>query len=121
MPLDLNHFAIDLRTLIAWSKIDELRLAANAVKHAEGSAAQRLRQVRPELFQHPLVRHLMPDMSTSVLPVRTPLAGDNLYMTEDLFDEYWQAANRIFLDIAGHFEAHGDEYYPARWLARLQY
>ena len=35
--------------------MDELRLVANTVKHAEGISAEKLRNIRPQLFQHPTV------------------------------------------------------------------
>ena len=41
-----------------------------------------------------------------------PLAGDDLYITEEFFQQYSQAANRFLLDIVNYFDAHGDEYYP---------
>ncbi len=107
-----QYFELDLSAFVPWPKIDELRLVANAVKHAEGSAARNLRQLRPELFQHPVVRELMPGISGPVRPIRMPLAGDDLYITEQFFEEYLRAANQLFADIANHFEAHGEEYYP---------
>src|ERR1022692_3860727 len=33
-----RYFGLDLKTLPAWDKIDELRLVANAVKHAAGKS-----------------------------------------------------------------------------------
>lgn len=109
-----QHFELDLRALKPWPKIDELQLVANAVKHAEGPSARRLRQLRPELFQQPAVRERLPGIPDPVHPIRMPLAGDDLYITEQSFEEYRQAANQLFTDIANHFEAHGEEYYPRR-------
>jgi len=80
-----EHFQLDLRTLASWPRVDELRLVANVVKHAEGGSAQRLRQLRPELFQHPVPIELDPGIFSAVHPVRMPLAGDDLYVTEKLF------------------------------------
>ena len=42
-----------LEALPSWGVINELRLVANAVKHAEGSATRQLRTLRPELFSNP--------------------------------------------------------------------
>jgi hypothetical protein len=82
-----QHFELNLGGLAAWPKIDELRLIANTVKHGEGHSAQRLREVRAELFEHPLVKEVMPSIAGSVGPIGMPLAGDDLYVTEEGFQE----------------------------------
>jgi len=113
-----RHFDLDLQSLPSWPSIDELRLVANTVKHAEGGSARQLRERHPELFEHPLVRHLLPGESgalRSLRPIRLPLGGEDLYVTEDLFQEYSQAANQLMADISKHFEVHGAEYYPRGW------
>lgn len=106
------HFQLDLDSLAPWPKIDELRLVANATKHGGGDSAEKLRKVRPELFQPPSLRELPLNISRPHIPIRMPLAGDDLYVTEQLFGEYYQAANQLFTDISNHFEAHEEEYYP---------
>jgi hypothetical protein len=40
------HLRLDLKSLPAWSLIDELRMLANTVKHAEGSPMCRIRLER---------------------------------------------------------------------------
>jgi len=90
-----------------------MRLVANVVKHAEGRSAEDLRSIRPELLENPLARDLWPNEHTPfVEPVRMPLAGDDLYVTEELFRIYGEAANQFFADIATYFETHGNEFYP---------
>jgi hypothetical protein len=54
------NIGIDLASLAAWAKIDELRSVANSVKHAEGGSARQLRQVRPDLFQSPAFAEIRP-------------------------------------------------------------
>jgi hypothetical protein len=44
---------LDLAALPSWQKVQELRLVANTVKHAEGKSARELHDVRPDLFRHP--------------------------------------------------------------------
>jgi len=46
-----DHFQLDHKSLPSCGIFDELRLVANAVKHAEGSATRQLRAIRPELFR----------------------------------------------------------------------
>jgi hypothetical protein len=67
---------IDIESAPSWSTIDELRIVANVVKHAEGNAAERLQRVNPDLFQLPSMRqpgyrHLIPP-SISVGLLRLP-------------------------------------------------
>jgi hypothetical protein len=106
-----DHFQLQLEIFPEWTTINELRLIANSVKHAEGGSAEELRRIRPELFEHPSVPDLL-NYSPPILPVRLPLAGNDLYVSEDAFRRYSQAATQFLVNIAAHFEAHGDEYYP---------
>ena len=109
----LSHFQLDPKALPDWKTIDEMRLVANTVKHAEGKSAEELREIRPESFQHPDTKHMwLNDSSQVTLPVRMPLAGDDLYVTEELCFRYSQAANQFFMDVAAHFETHADHYFP---------
>src|SRR5438067_13444749 len=50
-----RHFLVDLTQFPQWPVVNELRLVANTTKHAEGSSAQDLRLIRPELFQNPIL------------------------------------------------------------------
>ncbi len=71
----------------AWAKLDELRLVANVVKHAEGSSASDLRSVNDEYFKHPAVRgtslaeHFGHDRMQG-----EPLSGEGMYVTKDDYD-----------------------------------
>lgn len=109
-----QHFGIDLRSLRSWPIIEELRLTTNVVKHAEGSSAEKLRERQPELFHNPLLRQLDPNDEARIFfnPIRSPLAGDDLYVTPEIFQQYSDAADEFLSDIAKHFEAHSDEWYP---------
>jgi hypothetical protein len=108
----LRHYRVDLRQLLAWPKIEELRLIANAVKHAEGSAARQLRKQRPELFEDPFTKRLFPRSRRTEKALRLPLAGEDLYVTDDMFSDYSLAATDFFQSLAEHFETHGEEQYP---------
>ena len=50
----VNVLHLDVAALPSWNVIDELRIVANAVKHAEGSGTAQVRKLRPELFKNPL-------------------------------------------------------------------
>jgi hypothetical protein len=107
-----QHFLLDLRSLSTWPTIDELRLVANATKHAEGSAARQLRAKRPELFQNPIIRDKYPRLEDVSWPITRPLAGEDFYVTIEIMNEYNQAATTFVSDIAEYFTENGDEYYP---------
>lgn len=110
-----RHFEVDLTSLVAWPTMDELRHLANTVKHAEGTSARQLRRRRLELFQHPVLRQFAtdsPDPTEAAPKLRLPLAGDDLYVTDEVFQEYSQACNQFLAEMVNYFEAHGGDYYP---------
>jgi hypothetical protein len=57
-----------------WARIDELRLVANSVKHAEGPSAQQLRELRADLFQNPAFAHIRAGIGGRWLDRQEPLA-----------------------------------------------
>src|SRR5690242_11614023 len=67
------HFDLDLSALASWNLVDELRLVANVVKHAEGKSAEQLRLRRADLFEHPALRALRAGGRQFFRPVRMPL------------------------------------------------
>jgi hypothetical protein len=107
-----HHFLIDLTQFPSWSLIDEVRLVANTTKHAEGSSAEKLRNIHPELFQSPLLRKLEPNSPIFHAPLHLPLSGDGLYVTGDDFRSYHKAAVELFDWLVEHFENQADQYYP---------
>jgi hypothetical protein len=85
----LKTLKVDVKSCPHWQRVDELRLVANVVKHAEGHSAQDLRAVNPLLFDHALLRQ--PEYSgipKTQMPVREPLAGDDLFLIKEDYDAY---------------------------------
>lgn len=89
---------IDITKFRCWSKIDELRLVANTVKHGEGGSAQQLRSIRPDLFNDPSIKDLWPDAKPGI-NFYMPLAGEDLFVTiddignyKDSLVEFWETA-----------------------------
>jgi hypothetical protein len=108
-----QHFRLDLRGLGSWNAIDELRLVANVVKHAEGNSAERQRERRQELFCYPALRgeaHLV--CSNVAAHVARPLAGDDLYVTPEILEQYLDASIGVLSEIEAYFQEHHYEYYP---------
>jgi hypothetical protein len=107
-----QHFQIDLTQFSSWSLIEELRLVANTTKHAEGSAERQLRDIRPDLFQNPVIHRVDPNMPIFHMPVHLPLGGDGLYVTGDDFRKYHKATLDLFDWLREFFDSHSDQYFP---------
>lgn len=119
-----DYFLLDLTRLNNWPLLDELRLLANTVKHAEIKQTQLLRERRPELFRSPASLELdkfLDDDDISYAkehpdygrrPVLQPLAGADLYVSENLLQTYSDGIEHFFKEIASHFEAHESDYFP---------
>lgn len=109
-----NNCNLDLSKLPAWPKIEQLRLLANSVKHGEGSSAEELRVIRPDLFQNPDLHELARDFPKiyTAEAVKLPLAGQDIFVTTEVFSEFSSAANSLFAEIAEYFIAHKEEHYP---------
>ena len=102
------NFNLDLSKLSAWPKIEQLRLLANSVKHGEGDSATQLRGIRPDIFQDPQICDYFPDihyLHTSH-GVHLPLAGEDIFVTTHVFEEFSQAVTAFVEEIAGYFEVH---------------
>lgn len=108
-----KHFSLDLGSLASWPSIEQLRLIANSVKHGEGNSAAQLRTLRSELFHHPALSKLYPDQKYlyAPQPLRLPLAGEGLYVTEEVFAELSAAAMSFIAEIAAYFVAHAEDQY----------
>ena len=92
----LKKCGIDIKNFACWSKIDELRLVANTVKHAEGPSSDRLREIRSDMFINPLFSQ-DPFPLQGLDSVFQPLVGDDLYVSlQDIKDycdylvQFWQ-------------------------------
>jgi hypothetical protein len=101
---------LDVTTSPGWRTISELRLVANVVKHAEGNSERDLRQRRPDLFDHPLLRDpAYAGIPRSEPPVRAPLAGEDLYLIKADFDHYAQAVSGFWQWFGAAFQALADD------------
>jgi hypothetical protein len=108
-----RYLACDLRQLPEWGKLNgELRHVANAVKHGEGSSADELRAIRPELFVNPRFTEMGLGFRTRPSRLCQPLAGEDLFVTVPLFNEYSDAATDLLRGIGRHFMEREGEDYP---------
>lgn len=79
---------LDIESLESWSKVNELRLVANSVKHAEGTSSEQLRKLRPDLFVDPSLQDENLSWLASATRVYLPLAGQDIYVTSDDLENY---------------------------------
>ncbi|UTF51450.1 hypothetical protein NLA06_06055 [Desulfomicrobium sp. ZS1] len=91
MKKRLNAAGIDLTKLPSWPLINELRLLANAVKHADGISGDDLKQLRPDLFEHPSTKELDLPKFGGARRVYMPLSGDDIFVTLDALKSYCSA------------------------------
>lgn len=68
----------DINAFESADKINELRLLANTVKHADGKSAVHLRAIRPDYFVYPTNREV--GVSPPPIPLRNPLGGTDLFV-----------------------------------------
>lgn len=97
----LRKSSIDIASYPCWTKMTELKLVANAVKHAEGDSAERLRSARPDIFTEPSIRHKQELVEWG--PTRrlfSPLSGDDLYVAESDIGAYFNAAEDFWKALA---------------------
>lgn len=87
----LNERGVDLRKLKSWPVIEELKLVANTTKHADGISATQLKELRPDLFEHPSTAEFGFPRFPHVRRVYAPLSGDDLYVSLNDLRRYGDA------------------------------
>lgn len=87
-----ESFKIEIKSFKSWTRLNELRLVANAIKHGDGGSSEELKLLNPNLFQNPLD----PFLHIPNVPLR-PLVGEGIRLNEDHFNDY-KACIVQFLD-----------------------
>lgn len=87
---------IDVEKFSSWQTIDEMRLVANTVKHAEGKSAIDLRKIRPDLFRNPILEKYGPKLGGNFRRLYMPLAGEDLYLSIEDLKKYGEAIARFW-------------------------
>ena len=105
-----GDFGINITTFPSWETVDELRLVANTVKHAEGGSAKDLFERRPDLFKphksqlleksDQLWEELFPSSLQTGAQVSLPLAGEGLYISLQDVKNYRDAVLQFWGDLA---------------------
>jgi hypothetical protein len=92
---------VNLNSAPMWSKLDELRLVANVVKHAEGNSASKLRAVNDAHFKLPSVRGTDLEKYFGDRMLGEPLTGEGIYVTKDDYDAFVAAVSDFWKWLAG--------------------
>ena len=87
---------IDVEKFSSWQTINEMRLVANTVKHAEGKSAIDLRKIRPDLFRNPILEKFGPKLGGGFRHLYMPLAGEDLYLSIEDLKKYGEAIARFW-------------------------
>ena len=92
----LAECGVECRSFSCAGKLHELRMAANAIKHGTGPSGDELAKLRADLWTLDLLRLEGDDAESSraAVPdsIYTPLAGDDLYVSERDLSEWCDAA-----------------------------
>lgn len=95
----LRLHGINVEVLPCWHKIDEMRLVANTVKHAEGDSSEELRVRRPDLFRDPRLQEFdLPELGNAPSTrVFLPMVGEDLFIPleeiqlyRDAIVDFWE-------------------------------
>jgi len=86
------HYGFDVTFFESWPAIQELRLIANTVKHSEARDAEKLRQIRPQLFVHPSfdAEHAAPFVRAygrQKFPAELAMMGEGFYPTLSVYED----------------------------------
>jgi hypothetical protein len=94
-----EDLTLDLEALPSWPTINELRLVANAIKHAEGWSVKELEKLRPDLFQV-LQLNNFPEARWVGRRVRKPLFGQEIYIGPEDFHRYHDGCVAFWTEVA---------------------
>lgn len=98
-----ESLGVDCKRLNRYSKIMELRLVANTVKHAEGGASSQLQKIRPEMFINPCIRGDPITLSSWKNPTYMPCAGQDFFVTTNDLRDYFDAVYGFWKQMADQF------------------
>jgi hypothetical protein len=98
------ELGIHFEELSPWDRIEELRLACNTVKHAEGSSAKELKAKRQDVFSPSTLKGLWGSDESPVLQgkvkVFQPMAGEDLYLKPGDVNAYGEAIKSFWYELA---------------------
>lgn len=102
----MRNSGIDLETFRSWNKLEELRLVANTVKHADGRSSAALKKRRPDMFIAPNLRAEKVNVVISpTTQVFLPLAGEDVYVTMEDISSYFRAVQDFWEELVANLDS----------------
>ncbi|MCC5927028.1 MAG: hypothetical protein JJU41_10770 [Bacteroidetes bacterium] len=101
----LKNIGVEIDNFESWSKISELRQVANAVKHAEGSSAGRLKNMRPDLFSNPELQNLEINNTLFNPKVYSPLSGEDIFLSLNDIHDYKDSIRSFYIELMSSIES----------------
>lgn len=98
-----NELGIQFDEISSWDRIEELRLACNTVKHAEGSSARELKAKRQEVFTSSILKGLSDEefpIFQGKRKVFQPMAGEDMYLEPEDIQAYGEAIKSFWNELA---------------------
>ena len=106
LKFHLKESGIDIENFESWKAIDELRLLANAIKHAEGNSSDELQNVNKRLFYpDSTTQSMLSAFSSSKSKVFNPLSGEDIYVQEEDIDKYCKALKSFWGELTKSVES----------------
>ncbi len=102
----LDAGCCSMKSLSAWSKVNELRLVANSVKHGSGPSSDELFTIRTDLL-YP--NYDTQEHNSRPFLLRKPAAGEDLYVTEKDIAAYFEAAISLWQEFSSKIEEHSQK------------
>lgn len=98
----LSEVGFPVEDAESWACIQELRHAANVVKHAEGDSAERLRKIRRDLYSHPqsVGTPIWDEFGFFEPEAGKPMTGDGIYIEEDDLRVWAKAIESLWENMA---------------------
>ena len=111
LSLEEFHARLDaggcsMKSLSAWSKVNELRLVAKTVKHGSGPSSDELFKIRSDLFYPNCDTQ---EHNSRPCLLRKPAAGEDLYVTEQDIAAYFEAAISLWQEFSIKIEEHSQK------------
>jgi len=82
---------VDIETFVCWSKIDELSLLCNVIKHGPGNSAEHLQKINPALFRKEPILFDKEKEINYMATYNTTLLEETLTIDETTLQEYKEA------------------------------
>ena len=103
----LRKCEVDSRRFECAAKVEELRVAANAIKHGAGNSADKLAEVRPDLLRDPVIGERQwakveadSRRTTPTSAPISPLAGADIHVSERDLAEWRNAVVSYWRELA---------------------